>query len=188
MNRPPEFVACGLLGRNADAVYIETDEGRCVFLSEPVWEGYLLHWLGQRVRVRRLPQRDHEKGVPILLLAPDEPAPPPPYTILYYNERLPGYLTSWFGHLAINVNGRVFSFSETLNENEEMSLDEYLYRPALGEFSSHPESHTFNFDDADRPYYDKFGRRFMRTIHTLFIQGIDTARLTELLRTEITVI
>lgn len=188
MSRSPEFIARGLLGRDAEAVYIEDDEGRRVFPSESIWEGYLAHWLGQQVRVHRLPQRDYQSGAPILLLAPDEPAPPPPYIVLYYNESLPGYLSSLFGHLAINVDGTVFSFSETLNENEEMSLEEYLYRPALGEFSGHPESLTFNFDDPDRPYYDKFGRRFMRTIHALCIQGLDTARLTELLRTEIAVI
>ena len=188
MNRSPEFIACGVLGRDEDAVYIENDEGQRVYLSEQIWEGYLAHWLGWRVRVHRLPQHDYESGAPILLLAPDEPVPPPPYIDLYYNERLPGYLTSLFGHLAINVDGNVFSFSKTLNENEEMSLDEYLYRPALGEFSGHPESLRFNVNDAERPYYDKFGRRFMRTIHTLCIQGLDTTHLTGLLRTEITMI
>jgi hypothetical protein len=181
-------MARGLLGRDADEVYIENDEGRRVSLSEPVWEGYLTHWLGRRVRVHRLPQCDYESRAPVLLLAPDEPAPPPPYIVLYYNERLTGYLSSLFGHLSINVDGRVFSFSETLNENEEISLDEFLYRPALGEFSGHPETLTFNVDDASQPYYDKFGRRFMRTIHALRIEGLDTVRLTELLRTELTVI
>ncbi len=188
LSRLPEFIACGILGCEEGAVYIKNDDGGRLFLSEPVWGGYLAHWLGRRVRVHRLPQRDYENGALILLLAPDEPAPPPPYIILYYNERLPGYLSSLFGHIAINVDSRVFNFSEKPYENEEMSVDEYLYRPALGEFSSHPESLTFNLDDAQRPYYYKFGRRFMRTIHALYIEGLDTTRLTELLRTEIEVI
>ena len=188
LSQLPEFIACGILGCEEDAVYIKNDEGGRLFLSEPVWGGYLAHWLGQRVRVHRLSQRDYENGALILLLAPDEPAPSPPYIILYYNERLPGYLSSLFGHIAMNVDGRVFSFSEKVYENEEMSVDEYLYRPALGEFSGHPESLTFNLDDAQRPYYYKFGRRFMRTIHALYIEGLDTTRLTELLRTEIEVI
>ncbi len=188
MNRPPEFIARGLLGRDADAVYIETDEDGRMFPSEPVWEGYLAHWLGRRVQVHRLSQRNYESGARILLLAPDVPASQPPYVALYYNERMTEYLSSLFGHLTINVDGRVFSFSQTLNENEEMTVEEFLYRPALGEFSAHPETLTFNVDDASRPYYDKFGRRFMRSIHVLCIEGLDTARLTGLLRTELAVI
>ena len=181
----PEFVACGILGRDATTEYVETDEGRRIVMSEPVWDGYFSHWLGQRVRVYRLAQRDYQSGSKILLLAPDRPGPTGPYVELYYNECLPGYISSMLGHFAINVNGRVFSFSETLNENEEMSLDEFLYRPALGEFSGHPDKMTFNIDDPDRPYYEKFGRRFMRTIHVLRIEGLETAALAEILRSEI---
>ncbi|MEX0346861.1 MAG: hypothetical protein AB3N20_18205 [Rhizobiaceae bacterium] len=185
INQLPEFVAHGILGRDDGADYVETDDGSRVLMPEGIWEGYIIHWLGQRVRVQRLPQRDYSTGAKILLLAPDKPEPPKPYIELYYNESLPGYVSSMLGHFAINVDGRIFSFSETLNENEEMSVDEFFYRPALGEFSGHPDKLKFNVDDPDRPFYDKFGRRFMRTIHALRIEGLHTDRLTENLRTEI---
>jgi hypothetical protein len=184
----PDFVVSGVLGRGSDAGYIQTDDGRRITMSEPIWSGYLTHWLGRRVKVYRLPQRDYYSGAQILLLAPDEPAPEYPYVDLYYNECLRGYLSSLFGHLAINVDGKVFSFSETLNENEEMTPEEFFYRPALGEFSGHPDTRVFDVSDPERPYYDKFGRRFMRTIHAIRIKGLDTVRLIEILQTEVRVI
>ncbi len=184
-NQLPEFVASGILGRNDGADYVDIDDGSRVPMPEGIWEGYIIHWLGQRVRVHRLPQCDYLTGARILLLAPDEPEPSKPYVELYYNESLPGYVSSMLGHFAINVDGRIFSFSETLNENEEMSEDEFFYRPALGEFSGHPDNLSFNVDDPKRPFYDKFGRRFMRTIHALRIEGLETERLTNKLRTEL---
>lgn len=187
-NQRPEYVVSGVLRRDAGAGYVETAAGQPATFPEPIWAGYTAHWSGHRVRVHRLRQRDYDSGARILLLAPDQPAPEPPFVELYYNERLPGYLSSLVGHLAINVDGRVFSFSETLNENEEMSPDEFFYRPAMGEFAAHPGTRGFNVADPDRPYYEKFGRRFMRSIHVLHIRGLDTARLTGLLSDEIRVI
>lgn len=186
--RQPEFVVSGVLGRGAGAEYIQSDEGRRVTMSEPIWAGYFAHWLVRRKEKNLRTTAIVAFRKPVDAHAPDEPAPTQPYIDLYYNECLPGYLSSLFGHLAINVDGKVFSFSETLNENEEMSLEEFLYRPALGEFSGHPDTHTFNVDDPKRPYYEKFGRRFMRAIHALRIEGLDTARLTERLRMDVTMI
>jgi hypothetical protein len=186
--QPPEFLASGVLRRNAEGEYLDTSAGQPVKVSERLWAGYIEHWLGQRVRMYRLRERDYDSGAQILLLAPDVPSPTPPYVELYYNECLPGYVSSLFGHLAINVDGRVFSFSETLNENEAISPEEFLYRPAMGEFAAHPDTQSFNVADPNRPYFENFGRRFMRSIHALHIQGLDTARLTELLCLEIRII
>jgi hypothetical protein len=81
------------------------------------------------------------------------------------------------GHLAINVNGRIYNFSHLINENEILSEEEYFYRPARGEFAPHPITGLFDISDPSRPYYDKFGRNFMRTIHVVRIEGMDADRL-----------
>jgi hypothetical protein len=70
----------------------------------------------------------------------------------------------------------------------EFSAFQFFYRPAMGEFAAHPGTRGFNVADPDRPYYEKFGRRFMRSIHVLHIRGLDTARLAGLLSDEIRII
>ncbi len=40
-------------------------------------------------------------------------------------------------------------------------------------------------DDPRKPYYDKFGRLFMRTIHVLGISGLDTQKLSDILQSEL---
>jgi hypothetical protein len=127
------------------------------------------------VRARYLPQRDYDSEHPIVLIYPRTYRPKTNrYIALYYNERLTDYAASRFGHIAIDVNGTVFNFSHLLNENEAITLEEFLYRPCLGEFAPHPITGTFNVDDPTRPYYDKFGRLFMRSVHALVIEGLDT--------------
>ena len=154
--------------------FIEDVTGARHLHAEQIWEGYLQHWTGAVVRARRLPQRDYESGRPIVLLAPDACRPiDRPYVAIYYTERLTDYTASLFGHVAVDVDGTVFNFSHLLNEDEAITLEEFLYRPPFGEFSSHPETGGFNLADPDRPYYDKFGRLFMRSVHALIVQGLD---------------
>src|SRR4030042_1053402 len=64
-----------------------------------------------------------------------------------------------------------------MNENEMMNIEEYFYRPALGEFAPSPLTGRFNIENRSRPCYDKFGRIFMRNIHVLHVEGIDTESL-----------
>ena len=184
----PIFLTEGTLREHGDGAYIEEPDGHRWTDSRSIWPGYLLHWAGQAVRVHQLAQCDYVSGTPILLLSPSEPPPPSPYVLLYYNERLTGYVASTFGHIAINVDGRVFNFSHLLVEDEKMTVEEFMYRPAMGEFSPHPLTGGFNANDHRRPYYDKFGRRFMRTIHELRIEGLDTGPLMTQLRSELEVI
>jgi len=87
------------------------------------------------------------------------------------------YPASILGHNAINVNGRIFNFSHLMNENEVITHEEYFYRPALGEFAPSPGHGRFELREDGRAYLDKFGRRFMRTIHALRVFGIDTQRM-----------
>ena len=82
--------------------------------------------------------------------------------------------------LQIIKSGEIFNFSHLLNENEIMKHEDYFFRPALGEFAPHPVSGRYNVDDPQKPYYDKFGRLFMRTIHVLKIIGLDTKRLSQI--------
>lgn len=164
------------------------DNGVRYFENENIWSGYLLHFCGRRVCARRLPQKDYETGRPIVILWPDEPRPEKPFIDLYFNERLTKYSTSFLGHLAVNVSEEIFNFSHLMNENEVMRHEEYFYRPALGEFAPHPETGRDNRDNPARPYYDKFGRRFMRTIHVLRITGLDTQRLSAVFHDELEII
>ena len=172
----------GILTRQGDRTFILGDRGRRLCEDEIIWEGYVSHWLGKKVNARRLPQREYGTGKNILVLWPDRDPSPGPSVELYYNERLVKYPLSVVGHLAVNVNGEIFNFSHLINENEIISGEEYFYRPALGEFAPHPLTGCFNVDDPERPYYDKFGRNFMRTIHVLRITGVDTVRLGNLYR------
>ncbi|MFQ6612878.1 MAG: hypothetical protein ACE5D2_07225 [Fidelibacterota bacterium] len=167
----------GILRQGDQGPYLEGPGGECLLSGVTIWEGYLTHWLDQPVHARYLPQRDYESNEPILILWPDEPAEPEPFVELYYNERLVKYPASTFGHIAINVNGEIFNYSHLLNENEILDLAEYLYRPALGEFAPSPTTGTFELRDDGRVYYDKFGRRFMRTIHVLKITGLEVDKL-----------
>ena len=58
-----------------------------------------------------------------------------------------------------------------------MSIEEYFYRPALGEFAPSPRTGLFEILDDGTAYYDKFGRNFMRTIHVLRVEGINGTRM-----------
>ncbi|HOT47044.1 MAG TPA: hypothetical protein PLM53_20120 [Spirochaetota bacterium] len=170
-------ICTGILTRDGGTAFIVDSSGKRHFEDETIWEGYMAHWLGTTVNARHLPQRDYRTGRNILILWPYREPSKEPYVELYYNERLVKYPLSFVGHLAVNVNGAVFNFSHLINENEIISEEEYFYRPALGEFAPDPLTGRFNVADPERPYYDKFGRNFMRTIHVLRITGLDTVRL-----------
>ncbi len=167
----------GILTRSGGRTFIVDSRGERHFGDETIWDGYVTHWLGTTVNARYLPQKDYVTGRNILVIWPYRKPSKEPYVELYYNERLVKYPLSIVGHLAINVNGDIFNFSHLINENEIISEEEYFYRPALGEFAPHPLTGRFNVDDPARPYYDKFGRNFMRTIHVLRITGLDSVRL-----------
>lgn len=179
------MIAEGILLREGGRAFILDAGGGRLLEGVRIWDGYLRHFLGRRVRARLLPQRDYETGEPILIIWPVNERGHLSYTELYYNERLVKYPASTLGHIALNVNGSIFNFSHLLNENEIISEEEYFYRPALGEFAPHPLSGRYNTDDPERPYYDKFGRNFMRSIHVLRIEGLDTGRLLALLEEEL---
>ncbi len=176
-----------LVARDDGAPALVDDRGVDLLPDERIWGGYLAHWSGRRTSARRLPQRDYETGRPIVIMWPERTGERAPFAELYYNERLVKYPASRFGHVAINVNGGVFNFSHLINENEEMTEEEFLYRPPLGEFAPHPVTGLFDVADPVRPYYDKFGRNFMRTIHVLRIEGFDADRLAAHYRREIEV-
>jgi len=175
-----ENIYRGILTAKDVNVYLLTEDGAKVLENEKIWSGYLKHFSGRKVRARLLPQRDYETGRKIIIMWPEMPAPEDPFVELYFNERLAKYRTSFLGHLAINVNGEIFNFSHLLNENEIMKHEDYFFRPALGEFSPHPVFGRYNVDDPQKPYYDKFGRLFMRTIHVLKIIGLDIKRLSQI--------
>ncbi|MDD4242288.1 MAG: hypothetical protein PHG54_12745 [Smithellaceae bacterium] len=167
----------GILRNGPDGSFLEGENGHSCLEGERLWSGYLAHFADRRVCARRLPQIDYETGRPMIIMWPDVPAPPEPRCELYFNERLVKYPASFLGHMAINVSGEIFNFSHKINENEAMRPEEYFYRPALGEFAPHPQTFRDNTDDPQKPYYDKFGRLFMRTIHVLRIAGPDTEAL-----------
>lgn len=167
----------GILKRSAGKTFILTDNGQRCLESEPIWDGYLAHWQDKRVCARFLPQHDYETGAPIVLVWPEKAQPAHPHFELFYNERLVMHPLSICGHNAINVNGEVFNFSHLVNENEAISLEEYLYRPALGEFAPAPGKKRTKLDDKKEPYFDKFGRLFMRTVHVIRVEGLATGIL-----------
>lgn len=175
LNRTADDAVEGILTVHGGEAFVESAAGEKHFQTEPLWSGYLQHWAGTMVRARYLPQRDYASGQPIVLVyPPTSQVKNNGYIALYYNERLTDYAASRFGHIALDINGTVFNFSHLLNEDEVITLEEFLYRPCLGEFAPHPETGTFNVDDAKRPYYDKFGRLFMRSVHALVIEGLNT--------------
>lgn len=157
-----------------NGAFILGDNGEKYLEEAPIWTGYLTHWQDKKVRARFLPQHDYETGKPIVLMWPGTPGPTRPYFELYYNERLVMYPISVCGHNAIDVNGEVFNFSHLLNENEVMSPEEYFYRPALGEFAPAPGKSRVDLRNKEKPYYDRFGRLFMRTIHALRVEWPDS--------------
>lgn len=166
--------------------FIEGSEN--YFADRMIWDGYVSHWAGKRVCARELDQRDYKYNEKIIIMWPDEPEDEEPYVDLYYNERLVKYPASLFGHNAININGNIYNFSHLLNENEIMTPEEFLYRPALGEFAPSPNSDKFEILDDGTAYYDKFGRNFMRTVHVLRIKGIDTHYLSSIYDKELEII
>ncbi len=178
----------GILCREKGKSFILSAGGKKRFASGGIWDGYIKHWLGKRVCAKLLPQRDYESGSQIVLIWPDIKPSREPFFELYYNERLVKYYASTFGHVAINVNNEIFNFSHLINENEIITAGEYFYRPALGEFAPSPITGRFNTKDKDKPYYDKFGRNFMRTIHVVRVEGADTIRLSRILHNEIDII
>lgn len=180
-----DIIYRGVLTKTAERSFLAGENDSRHLEGEKIWSGYLAHWSGRNVCARRLPQKDYETGRPILVLWPDEPAPEPPFVEIYFNERLVKYPLSFLGHLAVFVNGKVFNFSHWMNENEAMSPEEYFFRPALGEFAPDPASGRDNTENPQRPYFDKFGRLFMRNIHVLRISGLDTRRLSGFFFTEL---
>ena len=178
----------GILTRTGDSTFLLDDRGTRHFESDLIWDGYLTHWTGQKLHGRHLEQRDYTYGKPIVILWPDTVRDDAPHVDLYFNERLVKYAASLLGHVAISINGSIFNFSHKLNENEIMKPEEYFFRPALGEFAPHPLTMTFDASDPARPYYDKFGRLFMRTIHVLRIHGINTGALREIFNRELNLI
>ncbi len=167
----------GVLTTQYGRSFLLADDGTKPLDNEKIWEGYLAHWSGKRVCARRLQQRDYDTGKPIVILWPDEPVSCEPFIELYFNERLVKYPASRLGHLAVNVSGEIFNFSHRTYENEVMRHEDYFYRPALGEFAPHPETGRDNLTAPEKPYYDKFGRLFMRTIYVLRLTGVDSRRL-----------
>jgi hypothetical protein len=164
----------GVLCREDGQIFLQGRDGERFFNSERIWKGYVTHWLGRKVCARNLPQVDYETGRPLILAWPDEEMPKNPFVEVYFDERLRKYPASLLGHISINVNGEVFNYSHLMNENEVMTPEEYLYRPALGEFAPHPELGKYHVDEDGKAYYDKFGRLFMRTVHVLSIEGLST--------------
>ncbi len=175
----------GVLTNTGGQTFLRGQDGVQYLKDEIIWKGYVAHFSGLAVCARRLPQRDYETGKPIVIMWPDSPAPDESTVELYFNERLVKYPTSFLGHMAVSVSGEIFNFSHLINENEVMKAEEYFFRPALGEFAPHPVYGRDNTDDPQKPYFDKFGRLFMRTIHVLRITGLDTQKFSQLFHDEL---
>jgi len=145
----------GWLKKDETGVFVEDNNGKKLFTEERIWRGYVDHWLNKKVLVRELLQIDDKTGLPIVLIWHEDNIERNKnnsnYVEVYYNERLVKYWASFFGHIAVNIGGKVFNFSNKKSE-------EYFYRPALGEF-------------APKGAMVKFGRRFARSIHILRIEG-----------------
>jgi hypothetical protein len=171
----------GILSREGSEIFLRSGEGKKYFSEAAIWEGYVKHWQGKLLRGRLLPETDYGTGKPIALLWPYKEKDDEPFVEIYYNVRLVKYTMSLLGHVAVNVNGFIFNFSHLLNECEIITEEEYFYRPALGMFSPSPAG-LFDTSDPERPYLDKFGRQFMRTIHVARITWRETAVLESILR------
>lgn len=168
--------------------FIEQSDGKRIFEKELIWDGYIKHWENIKVNARQLEQTDYDLGQPIIIMWPFEEKPITPFVEIYYNERLVKYFDSTMGHLAINVNGKIFNFALKINENEVMTKEEYFYRPALGEFAPSPNNGKQEINVDGKPYFDKFGRNFMRSIHVLHVEGIDTEKLYNILKKDLDII
>lgn len=175
-----------LTGKQGEG-FLLGQKGEQFLSSEFIWDGYFRHWTGKNLNARYLPQRDYQRGKPIILLWPLDGESTLPYIELYYNERLVKYRGSTFGHMAINVRGEVYNFARRLTENEVMTKEEYFYRPSLGQFAPHPELECMHISVDEKPYYDHFGVVFMRTTHVLRIEGpdLDTDCLSGIFRKEL---
>jgi len=171
----------GVLTSENGKSFIEQKDRKRIFEKERIWDGYITHWQNKEVHARNLKQRDYENDEPIIIMWPVEPKPPIPFVRIYYNERLVKYWTSTLGHLAIDVNGKIFNFAEKYNEIEIITKEEYFYRPALGEFAPSPNNGKQEFFPDGKSYQDKFGRNFMRGIHVCHIEGIITDKLFDIL-------
>ena len=169
----------GTLTQKNGRTFLVDERGARRLENEKIWPGYVAHWLGKKVNARFLPQKDYETDKNIIIMWPHMNPTRAPFVEIYYNERLVKYKFSMFGHLAVNVNGDIFNYSHLINENEIIKREEYFYRPCLGEFAPHPVTGRYDARDKNRPYFDKFGRNFMRTIHVLRIEGIDTDHLSD---------
>ena len=178
----------GILSREGEKTFLLGENGEVYFENEKIWSGYLDHWKDQSVCGRILPQRDYKENLPIVIIWPNVPEIETPFVELYYNERLVKYWASSLGHNAINVNGKIFNYSHLLNENEIISAEEYFFRPAVGEFAPSPNNSSFEVLEDGRTYYDKFGRNFMRTIHVVRVEGLDTNHLSQVYCRELDVI
>jgi len=178
----------GILRNKNGSVFIEDESGKQLLKNEIIWNGYVQHWTDKKVFARLLPQKDYLKNRPITILWPEEKWPESPFIDLYYNERLVNYPISFLGHIAINVSGKIFNFSHLLSENEILNKEEYFYRPALGEFGPDPVNGGYNTEDIKRPFLDKFGRLFMRSIHVLRITDIKTKNLSDYFHNELKII
>ena len=170
-------VYTGILTADENNGFLLSRDGSRVLEENHIWDCYINHWAGQNVCARLLPQKDYENGEPIVIAWPDIPLANVDFMELYYNERLVKYWPSLFGHNAICVNGRIYNYSHLINENEVISIEEYFYRPALGEFAPSPNTGLFEILDDGTAYYDKFGRNFMRTIHVLRVEGINGSQM-----------
>lgn len=167
----------GILKVDDKNSYLELENGKKVFVDETIWSGYLKHWNNKKVNARQLKQRDYENDEPIIIVWPFEDKIKNSYVRIYYNERLVKYWQSTLGHLAININGKIFNFAEKYNEIEIITKEEYFYRPALGEFAPSPITGRQEIFQEGKSYLDKFGRNFMRGIHVCHIEGINTDKL-----------
>jgi len=178
----------GTLRVKGKTEFIETASGEKIFENEKIWDGYIKHWENTGINARRLTQLDYEDGKPIIIMWPDEPRSEIPFVHIYYNERLVKYFDSTMGHLAININGKIFNFAKKINENEVITKEEYFYRPALGEFAPSPNTGRQEISVNGKSYFDKFGRNFMRGIHVIHIEGINTGKLYKILKEELDII
>jgi len=178
----------GFLRVKENVAYVETAIGEKIFENEKIWDGYIKHWENTSVNARRLIQLDYEDGKPIIIMWPNEPKSKEPFVHIYYNERLVKYFDSTMGHLAININGKIFNFAKKINENEVITKEEYFYRPALGEFAPSPNTGKQEILISGKSYFDKFGRNFMRGIHVIHIEGIKTDKLYKILKEELDII
>ncbi len=176
-----------LIVENSES-YLLDKEGKKHFREELIWDGYTRHWEGEKVKARFLPQRDYGRNGRIIIIWPVASGEGKGAVELYYNERLVKYPASLLGHIALNINGSLFNFSHLVNENEIVTPEEYFFRPALGEFAPHPEKGIYDDTDPERPYLDKFGRQFMRTIHVLRIEGLDHERFLEYCKNQLEII